>query len=193
MKWECIDWERERIRVLSPKTEHYKDGESRTIPIFPELRPYLEQVWEEAEPGAEYVITRYRTANSNLRTQLLRIIQRAGLKPWPKLFHNLRATRETELAQTFPLHVVCDWIGNSQPVAAKYYLRVTDKDFSNATKPAVDNSKAAQNPAQQMHVSTRNESHEQTASHKKTPVLPGKTTLCDIVHNPKAPRKEPSS
>ena len=35
-----------------------------------------------------------------------RIIRRAGLTPWPKPFQNLRSTRETELAETYPLHVV---------------------------------------------------------------------------------------
>ncbi|HAY82860.1 MAG TPA: hypothetical protein DCY79_23880 [Planctomycetaceae bacterium] len=29
----------------------------------------------------------------SLRTQLLRIIKKAGVNPWPKLFHNLRASR----------------------------------------------------------------------------------------------------
>jgi len=49
------------------------------IPLFPELRPYLEEFFDLAAPGTEYVITRYRDTNANLRTQLLRIIQRAGL------------------------------------------------------------------------------------------------------------------
>ena len=82
--------------------------------MFPELRGPLMDVFTEAEPGTEYVITRYRQANSNLRTQLKRIIRKAGLKPWPKLFHNLRSSRQTELAQSYPLHVVCEWIGNSR-------------------------------------------------------------------------------
>ena len=43
--------------------------------------------------------TRYRDANANLRTRLARIIERAGLEVWPKLFQNLRLTRETELAE----------------------------------------------------------------------------------------------
>ena len=66
----------------------------------------------------------------NLRTQLKRIIRRAGFTPWPKLFQNLRSTRETELTEQYPLHVVCAWIGNSQPVAAKHYLQVTDEEMS---------------------------------------------------------------
>jgi len=39
--------------VRSPKTEHHEGGESRVVPIFPELRPYLEAVFDQAEPGTE--------------------------------------------------------------------------------------------------------------------------------------------
>jgi hypothetical protein len=77
--------------------------------------------------------TRYRKKNTNLRTSLERIILKAQLKPWPKLFQNLRSSRETELTQKFPLHVVCAWMGNSQLVAAKHYLQVTDEHFRAAT------------------------------------------------------------
>ena len=81
-----------------------------------------------------YVIRRYRDANSNLRTQLLRIIGRAGVDPWPKLFQNLRSTRQTELAEEYPLHVGTAWIGNSKAVANKYYLQVTEDHFQKATQ-----------------------------------------------------------
>jgi hypothetical protein len=60
---------------------------------------------------------------------MARYVKRAGLTPWPKLFQNLRATRETELAAEHPIHVACDWIGNSKAVAKKHYLQVTDSDF----------------------------------------------------------------
>ena len=79
---------------------------------------------------------RYRRSNQNLSTLLRRIIKRAGLTPWPKLYQNLRASRETELAERFPLHVVCAWIGNSQAVAAKHYLQVTDEHFRQAAMTA---------------------------------------------------------
>src|SRR5262249_56235529 len=101
-----VDGEREGFGVTSPKKERLADGGERWVPIFPELRPYLEEAFERAEPGTVHVITRYRDRNANLRTQLNRIIHKAGLTPWPKLFHNLRATRQTELAAEFPLHVV---------------------------------------------------------------------------------------
>ena len=57
---------------------------------------------------------------------------RAGLRPWTKLFQNLRSTRETELCDRFPEHVVCKWIGNSRAVAAEHYLQLTDEHFARA-------------------------------------------------------------
>jgi hypothetical protein len=148
LKWADVDWDRGRIRVRSPKTEHHEGGESRLFPLFPELLPHLRQVFEEAEPNTEYVITHYRRANCNLRTQFQRIIRKAGLQPWPKLFQNLRATRQTELCERWPEHVVCAWIGNSRPVARKHYLQVTDEHFEQATRQS-NLPEAAQNPAQQ--------------------------------------------
>jgi integrase len=138
LKWADVNWEKHRILVHSPKTEHHPGGESRLIPIFPELYPHLLAAYEEAETGTEYVITSYRKAGLNLRTQLMRIIAKAGLKPWPKLFQNLRSTRETELTEHWPEHVVCNWLGNTRIVARKHYLQITDEHFE----------KAAQNAAQ---------------------------------------------
>lgn len=120
-------------------------GESRLIPLFPELRPLLADAFDAAEPGTVFVVNRYRDATANLRTQLLRIIRRAGLTPWPKPFHNLRASRETELAASFPLHVVCDWIGNSERIADRHYLQVTDDHFQAAATGAAN---TLQNPMQ---------------------------------------------
>ncbi len=160
LRWGDINWEQARMTIHSPKTEHHDGKAFRVIPIFPELLPHLETAFHEAEPGSEYVITRYRQANANLRTQLNRIIAQAGLKPWPKLFQNLRATRETELAERFPLHVVCDWIGHSPKVAQKHYLQVTDDHFTLASR------SAAQNPAQQRHATGRNAPQQQTPETK---------------------------
>ncbi|MCA9188301.1 MAG: site-specific integrase, partial [Planctomycetales bacterium] len=132
VKVDDVDWERGRLRVTSPKTEHHDGKAYRWIPIFPELKPFLQECWEAAEPGQEYLITRYRSSNANLRTQLTKIIKRAGLEPWPKLFQNLRSTRQTELEESHPSHVVCAWIGNSRDVAKKHYLQVTDEHFERA-------------------------------------------------------------
>ena len=161
LTWDCIDWENERFRINSPKTEHHAGKVSRTIPIFPELRPHLEAAFDQAAEGSTHVITRYRGANTNLRTQLMRIIERAGLEPWPKLFQNLRSTRETELAEQFPIHVACSWIGNSKAVAAKHYLQTTDEHFKKATQ------KATQNPTQTVH----DNGDWDGPAHQKTPQM----------------------
>ena len=62
-----------------------------------------------------------------------------GPAPWPKLFRNLRSTRETELVQEFPIHVVCKWIGNSTQIASKHYLQITENHFAEASRKAVQN------------------------------------------------------
>ncbi len=146
LRWADVDWEHGRLTVHSPKTEHHVGGDSRVIPLFPELERPLHECFEQAEPGEEYVITRYRSAASNLRTQLERIILRAGLTPWPKLWHNMRASRQTELAEQFPIQVVCAWIGNSVNMAKDHYLQVTDNHFAKAIMPTVE-AAAAPSPA----------------------------------------------
>ena len=177
LKWADVDWERGRLTVTSPKTERHEGGDSRVIPIFPELRPYLLEVSEQAEPGTSHVITRYLDGNQNLRTQLQRIIRRAGVKPWPKLFHNLRSTRQTELAETYPIHVVCAWLGNSRAVAQSHYLQVTDAHFEKAAQKATG--KATEQGAE----SARTVSQGKGLESKKTPVFPGVANRCDSVHN----------
>jgi len=133
LTWDDVNWSEGRFTVYSPKTKQY-----RTVPLFPEVRKYLEEAFDQAPEGAVHVIQRYRDEDVNLRTPLNRIIKRAGLTPWQKPLQNLRATRETELADLYPEHVVCEWIGNSKVVARKHYLHVTEDHFA----------KAAQNPAQ---------------------------------------------
>lgn len=136
LKWRHIDWTLGRITVQSPKTEHHAGKAARIIPLFPELRQPLTEAFD---PENEYVITRYRDSNANLRTQFERIVRRAGLEPWEKPFQNMRSTRETELAENYPLHVVTAWLGNSEPVARKHYLQVTDEHFARAVKAATQN------------------------------------------------------
>ena len=136
LRWGDVDRERGRLPVTSPKTGRHAGEGTRTVPPFPELRPHLEAAFELAEPGAVRAAPGCNAA-SNLRQGLLRIVKRAGLEPWPKLFHNLRAgvrgeRGQTELAAMFPIRVVCDWIGNTAAVAAEHYLTTTVADFARA-------------------------------------------------------------
>jgi len=145
LTWGDIHWAEGRFTVHSPKTEHHPGQESRLAPLVPELLPYLREALERAEPGTGHVITRCRLANQNLQTQLRRILRRAGIKPWPKLYQNLRSTRQAELTDRFPVHVVCAWFGNRAPVVMKHCLQMTDERFRQVAQKAVQ--KAVQPPS----------------------------------------------
>ena len=87
-----------------------------------------------------------RDRNANLRTQFNRILRRAGVTPWPRLFQNLRASRETELTNQFPIHVVTEWLGNTPSIASKHYLQVTDDHFLLAVESGGGATGGAQEP-----------------------------------------------
>ncbi len=176
LRWNDIDWERERFLVHSAKTERHEGGASRWVPIFPELRPYLDDAWAQAGEGAEFVITRYRDDNANLRTQLRRIIKRAGVAIWPKLFQNLRASRATELAAEHPAHVAAAWLGHSTTIANKHYWQVTEDDFKRATK-------AAQKAAQSERAAPRYTSLGPNCAEKQNAALPVATSYSELLHN----------
>jgi len=158
LTWNDILWDASRVIVTSPKTKRYKGQEARVIPLFPELRKALDEAYElaflrlndqsgDSEPVATVsgpVVTRYSSASQNLRTTFNKIVKRAGLKPWPKPFQNLRATRETELMEIYPAHVVVSWIGHSEKVARQHYLQTTDAHFEKAVQPTPSNLVAIQ-------------------------------------------------
>ncbi len=50
LTWAAIDWENGRIRVVAPKTSN-----SRVIPMFPELKKHLENLFDAAPAGETYV------------------------------------------------------------------------------------------------------------------------------------------
>jgi integrase len=150
LKWQDVDWAGNRVTVFSPKLEHLPSNGIRQIPLFPELRRILEEAFEAAPEGAVHVVGRYRDGKQNLRTQFLRIIRKAGVQPWGRLFHNLRGSRETELVQDFPVHVVAHWLGNTPKVATAHYLQIRDSDYDRASQSrAQSDARGAQNTAQQ--------------------------------------------
>ena len=132
LKWEDVALDGKTMTVTSPKTEHYEGKGTRQCPVFPELRILIEEAREVASADSEFMIQRYRDSSQNLRTQFKRIIKKAGIEPWPKLWQNLRSTRVTELTDDFPEHVVVQWLGHSEKVAREHYLQVTDEHINRA-------------------------------------------------------------
>ena len=92
----------------------------------------LEQAYDAAPEGSVNVI-KHCQGTKNYRKGLKEIILKAGLLPWPKLFNNLRSTRETELAKNYSLQAVTTWIGNTPKIALGHYLQVTEQEWQNAT------------------------------------------------------------
>jgi len=143
LKWPDVDWERMRLTVHATKTERRDGAGVRQLPIFEELYPHLLAAYEAAEPGAVYCCPQYDNANQMYRKGLLAMLRAARVEAWPKLAQNCRASRESELVAEHPLHVVCEWLGNSPVVAAQHYLQTTDADFERAAaKPLASGAKS---------------------------------------------------
>ena len=136
MRWRDITWpdadgQGGSILITSPKGEHSTTKAQRRMPLFPETVPYLRAL-QSSGPASTYVIpNEYRSRadresgwrGANLRTGLLRIIKRAGVTAWPKVWHNLRSSCESDLLrETKNLPLVTLWLGNSTQVAIKHYV-----------------------------------------------------------------------
>lgn len=187
LTWGDVNWEKGRLTIRSPKTARHEGHAMRVAPIAPELRPILQDLFDAADVGAEAVIPRLRDPRMNLRTHFQRIITRAGLKAWPRLFHNLRASCATDWVERFPAHVVAGWLGHTPLIAARHYLQTRDAHFDLATGGGEGGAKsgalAAQNAAQHPSAPDRADSHNE----RKTPALAGvlraDASECDATAN----------
>ena len=133
MQWKHIDTNRRRVHVQCVKTET-KGKATREIPLFPELVPFIEKRRSSRQNAApeDFVIPALRrSTGANVRKRMSQAIRAAGLKSWPRVFHNLRSSRKT----------VCEWMGNSEQVADQHYLQVRDEHFGKAKTPNPDDGK----------------------------------------------------
>ena len=88
----------------------------------------------------------------------------------------MRASCETDLARKFPLAMVAKWLGNTQAVAMRHYVDVTDADFERASE---WDAEATQNPTQQPAVLDGNESQPLNTKSEKPRILPKNAMVCD--------------
>jgi len=144
LRWCDVRWDQDYFVIESPKTG------LRRCPLFGPVRKALEEAWEVASqggalPGDAYIFpddwrSRAQTSrgfrNCNLRTPFVKILRRAGIQPWPDLFHALRKSCETDLVRSFPLPQVAKWLGNSSLIAYRHYLDVTDATLRQAARVA---------------------------------------------------------
>ena len=173
LRWTDLDWQRGSIRVDSPKTG------LRFVPMFPEVRKALMEAREAAPKGSERCIDEYPEKSPNLRTQFKRIICRAHVEPWPRLFHNLRASCRTELQELLPDHAVNKWLGQSSRVAEEHYITVHDEHWNRALLPAPI--RPPTRPPITVQTGTFNEPHEK----QKTNELIGDDGGCELSQSPR--------
>jgi len=135
LTWGDVLRDEGKLRVHSSKTAHIDGCDVRYVPIR-DIREYLEEAFQAALPGRRLslpadtpIITRFSASNSNLDKPFCRIIESAGLVPWPKLFQNLRASCETQwLKDGERADLVANWIGHSVTIQRKNYVQHTDED-----------------------------------------------------------------
>lgn len=122
LQWEHIDFKAKQLLIYATKTERKKP--IRVAPLLP--------IVEAAMKPSTGKVFPWLTEETNLRTQLLKYIKRAGLEPWPRLWQNLRVSAATDFARIVPAHVAARICGHTVQIARLFYWQVTDSDISEA-------------------------------------------------------------
>jgi hypothetical protein len=65
LRWSDVRWDDNRILIRSPKTEHHAGKGEREIPLFPELVPYLLDVFEDGCGGVDVDTQRRSEVDGN--------------------------------------------------------------------------------------------------------------------------------
>jgi integrase len=135
-----LDWinlETGLLQVYSPKNKRYEHKRWRFVPLFPEIRGILQDAFDAAPEGATLLFPSQGVTATAVRNRLTRLCLKCGILPWPKLWQNMRSTRETELVDAgYPIHAVCHWLGNSPAVAHRHYLQVAKEHVARAIQGA---------------------------------------------------------
>lgn len=137
LTWADINWEKNTMLIHSPKTER-RGKPSRLVPLFPEIRPFLEKQFAVASESTEvgklresHVFPKLRK-HTNVATTAKKFVKAAGFVPWDKFWNALRASRETDLMDLVGLRRACQWIGNTPKVAMTNYALMKSSDYIDA-------------------------------------------------------------
>ncbi len=127
LRWDGVDQAAGRLTIYSPKTERYHGQDVRQIPLFPEIEQAMMDWYEVSYNGDAMVFPGASISAAAYRDTLIRAINRAGGKLWPKLWTAVRATRRTELKQPManglrlPDEAVNAWMGHSSTIGTAHY------------------------------------------------------------------------
>ncbi|QQE13185.1 site-specific integrase [Planctomycetota bacterium] len=183
LTWGDVNFAEGRLRVYAPKTRT-----ERIVPIFPEVRDELMNIYEATSERRVNVFSEEITKHANLGTPLKRLAKRAELVNSEGFrWKVMRASRSTEILQQYGPHIESDWIGRGADVALEHYAMTLNEDFAQATSgesslSEFDEKSALQNPVQNVHLLggfTGNEEEGENSeflsipleSHKNNPLL----------------------
>ena len=126
LTWKSVDWARCELRVEGRKTD-----QPRVVPMRPELVRHL-TAWFESAPTTKTRLrgrrgTGHKTGKVFLvsyayASELIKDArERSGVKPWPALFHSLRASARTDITRMVGEGEAASILGHSVSVARKHY------------------------------------------------------------------------
>ena len=113
------------IKVDGSKTARSTGERYRIVPVlYPILGDFLVRAIGESNPADPYVVSSQVARGCGAqRTTILRILKRAGLKPWKPTFQVLRGSCEYDFLKLhLPEAVYTQAIGHSPEVSRRYYL-----------------------------------------------------------------------
>ncbi len=133
LRWENVDFAKNILKVYAQKTR-----KPRLVPIFAPLDAIIRDAFEslpDRTPKRQHLIQaeNRRQPESNLRTEAMKLIDRAGVDVWEKLFQNLRMSCATDLLNAgYPVTKVADWLGHSVAVLLEHYKGTTGREIQEA-------------------------------------------------------------
>lgn len=127
LTWSDVDFDRGRLTVRSPKTEHHAGHEQRIVPITPKLMPLLQARFDECQPGEDRLVT--IGGKGALIRPVRQIWKRAGVEPWKRLWQTQRQSCEKEWAMFFPQYAVSKWIGHSITISGRHYANAVPDEL----------------------------------------------------------------
>ena len=134
LRWADVDWEGKRFTVHSPKTERYKKHRKRMVPLFRELRVELDKHFSGNEN--EFVIHGLQGTAWSLHSPFQAISEKAGIGAIIRPFDNMRMSRSNEVDRMFGSKKESLWIGHSERVMIKHYLKLKDEEYASAAEEA---------------------------------------------------------
>lgn len=114
---------------------------SRMVPLGERVRAELGE-----RGGGEEAVLKGLAEDSTLRMRLRALIEKAGMEPWPRVFHNLRASCAMDWVKRVPATSVAQWMGHGLGVSMDHYLQAQPEQMA-AAREVVDGVRSITNAA----------------------------------------------